>query len=235
MAIPLFLAMTGWEITKNTDFPQNIAWMACHFSPYGTGLTNLPQALPSGAMIIVNDRTPVCGHDPERIVSQLGELVEIHQCSSILLDCQRPGEPETAAIVKAIVQGLDCPVGVSHHYAEGLACPVFLPPVPPHIPLDAYIAPWQERQIWLECALDGTLITVSGNGSTVASLPYPDDLEYPHKDAELCCHYRIDLAEKQAQFHLRRTAEDLRSLLTSAINTNITHAIGLYQELGSTI
>lgn len=232
MAIPLFLAMTGWEISKNEELPHSIAWMACHFSPYGTGLTNLPRSLPPGAMVIVNDRTPVCGHDPERIAAQLAELVEAHQCGSILLDFQRPDEPQTTAIAEAILRRLNCPVGVSLPYAEGLSCPVFLPPVPPHIPLGEYIAPWHGREIWLECALDGSLITVTGDGSTIMSLPYSDDSEYPHKDTELCCHYKIELSEKQSQFFLRRTSEDLRSLLTMAEGENITHAIGLYQELG---
>lgn len=235
MAIPLFLAMTGWEISKITEFPQKIAWMACHFSPYGTGLTNLPQALPPGAMVIVNDRTPVCGHDPERIASQLAELVEAFQLGSILLDFQRRGEPETEAIVKTIVQTLTCPVGVSQCYAEELSCPVVLPPVPPHMPLCDYIAPWQGREIWMECALDGILITVTGNGSTVTPLPYPEDLEYPHIDTELCCHYQIILAENQAKFHLARKADDLTRLLDAAEGTAITQAVGLYQELGTMI
>jgi hypothetical protein len=233
MAIPLFLAMTGWEISKAEKLPQNIAWMACHFSPYGTGLTNLPKTLPPGSMLIVNDRTPVCGHDPERIVSQLGELVETHQCSNILLDFQRPDEPDLTAIVKAIVQTMNCPVGVSHYYAEGLSCPVFLPPIPPHIPLSEYVAPWQGRQIWMECAMDGTRITVTDNGSTITPMPRPDDLAYPHLDAELCCHYRIDLTEKEALFFLRRTPDNLISLLDAAEGTNVIQAVGLYQELGT--
>lgn len=233
MAIPLFLAMTGWEISKNAELPRNIAWMACHFSPYGTGLTNLPSSLPSGSMIIVNDRTPVCGHDPELIAAQLCSLVEGNRCGSVLLDFQRPDEPDTAAIAEAVVRELNCPVGVSHSYAKGLSCPVFLPPVPPHIPFTEYIAPWQERQIWLECALDGTLITVTGSGSSTAPLSCPDTLEFRHADTDLCCHYEIQLEEEQVRFRLCRRSDDLHALLTAAEGTNVTHAIGLYQELGA--
>jgi hypothetical protein len=235
MAIPLFLAMTGWEISKNEELPKNIAWMACHFSPYGTGLSNLPAALPPRSMVIVNDRTPVCGHDPERIVSQLAELVEIHQCSNILLDFQRPGEPETAIIAEAVVRELNCPVGVSPPYAEVLSCPVFLPPVPPHIPLGKYLTPWQERPVWLECALDGATITVTAEGSAVTPLPYPELENYRHRDTNLCCHYEIDITKKQAQFHLGCSHDDLHDLLAAAERINVTHAIGLFQELGAIV
>lgn len=235
MAIPLFLAMTGWEISKNTEIPQNIAWMACHFSPYGTGLTNLPGALPPGSMVIVNDRTPVCGHDPALVAAQLNAVVEENQCMGVLLDFQRPDEQETATITETLVRELGCPVGVSQFYAEGLSCPVFLPPVPPHVPPEEYLAPWQRREIWLECALDGAIITVTAGGSSVAPLPCPELQSYRHRNADLCCHYEMELTDTQALFHLCRTAEDLRDLLAKTEGGNVTCAIGLFQELGSII
>lgn len=232
MAIPLFLAITGWEISKNAELPPNIAWMACHFSPYGTGLTNLPGSIPPGCMIIVNDRTPVCGHDPLLIAAQLAAVVEETQCSGVLLDFQRSDEPETAAIAEVLVRELACPVGVSQFYAENLPCPVFLPPVPPHIPVEAYLTPWQDREIWLECALDGTEITVTADGSSVSSLSCPEPQGYRHRDAQLCCHYEIEVTEKQALFRIGRTCDDLQALLAMAERSNVTHAIGLFQELG---
>ncbi len=235
MAIPLFLAMTGWEIRKNAEFSQNIAWMACHFSPYGTGLSNLPNALPPGSMVILNDRTPVCGHDPALIAAQLAAVVEENQCMGVLLDFQRPDEQETAAIAEILVQELNCPVGVSHYYAQKLSCPVFLPPVPLHVLPEEYLAPWQGREIWLECALDGATITVTAEGSAVTPLPYPELENYRHRDANLCCHYEIDITEKRAQFHLSRTHDDLHDLLAIAEKINVTHAIGLFQELDSIV
>lgn len=231
MAIPLILAMTGAEISKKAVLPPLISWMACHFSPYGTGLTNLPETMPPGSMVIVNDRTPVCGHDPELILRQLSALVEAMQCSSILLDFQRTDEPQTTAITEAIVKGLSCPVGVSEPYAASLSCPILLPPIPPHIPLTNYIAPWQDREVWLEAALDASLITVTAGGSTITPLPYAVSTEHCHLDNDLCCHYHIKSEPEQIQFHLYRTREDLDTLLTAAEGTNITQAIGLYQEL----
>ena len=231
MAIPLFLAMTGCEISKNTSLPPLISWMACHFSPYGTGLTNLPQSLPAGSMIIVNDRTPVSGHDPEQITRQLSALVETTQCGSILLDFQRPDDSQTAAITEAIVKGLSCSVGVSEIYARDLPCPVFLPPVPPHMLLSDYLAPWQNREVWLEAALDATTISVTKEGCAVDPHLFADSAENTHHDSELCCHYHVSIEDDRIQFHLHRTREDLSDLLATAEKANITKAIGLYQEL----
>ena len=232
MAIPLFLAMTGAEINKKAALLPLISWMTCHFSPYGTGLSNLPESIPPGSMIIVNDRTPVCGHDPVLIAQQLTDLIEASQCGSILLDFQRPDEPQTAAIAKEIVQALPCPIGVSEPYAHGMKCAVFLPPVPPQMPLTEYIAPWKDREVWLEAALDAAVITVTEKGSTITPLPSAELAEKPHHDSVLHCHYHIKADNNRVQFFLHRTREDLAALLTAAEDTNITKAIGLFQELG---
>ena len=52
MAIRPFLAMTAAEIQGTETLPPKTAWMACHFSPYSTGLSNLPKALPPGLSLI---------------------------------------------------------------------------------------------------------------------------------------------------------------------------------------
>ena len=152
MSINLYLAMTAAEFSSKGKFHSEIAWMACHFSCYGTGLTNLPTALPKGSMVIVNDRTPPWGHDAQKILWQLSDLAHQFSVSRFLLDFQRPGDPETKAIVKALVQSLPCPTAVSDIYAKDLPCPVFLPPGPLHKPLQEYISAWEGREIWLEAA-----------------------------------------------------------------------------------
>ena len=235
MAIPLFLAMTGAEMQKNGPFPPNIAWMACHFSPYGTGISNIPEVLPNGSMIILNDRTPVCGHDPERVAEQMLQLVEQFRAEAILLDFQRPDVAETAAIASRIVQQCTCPVGVTEYYAREWKCPVFLSPVPPHIPLDEYLAPWQGREIWLEAALDGTEIVVKPEGSTSTACPYPAPAEHSHWDERLHCHYEITTTSEQVRFRLYRTGENLAQLLDAAGLMGVTRAVGLYQELAQHI
>lgn len=231
MAIPLFLAMTGAEFSKNQDLPPKLCWMACHFSAYGTGLSNMPKSLPQGSMIIINDRIPVCGHDPVLIGQQLSQLAEEMKCSAVLLDFQRPDVPETAEIAKVIVDKSPCPVGITEYYARELDCPVFLPPAPPHISLAEYLAPWQGREIWLEAALDGIGIVVTPEGSRNTPLYAPETSDICHHNADLHCHYDIGVDKERISFRLYRTLEDLHSLLTAGEQLGVTRAVGLYQEL----
>jgi hypothetical protein len=143
MVLPLYLAMTAAEIRANTDSPPNIGYMACHFSPYGTGLSNCPMHLPEGSMLILNDRTPIHGHDHGLIADQLTELVEKLKCDSVLLDFQRADVPELSLLAQKLSASLPYPVGVSDLYAENLDCSVFLPPVMPDTPLTQHLASWQ--------------------------------------------------------------------------------------------
>lgn len=231
MALPLYLAMTAAELFCAPELPPACAYMACHFSSYGTGLSNFPQGLPKGSMLIVNDRTPVQGHDPAQITEQLFRCVEEQEAAAILLDFQRPDCPETARIVRAVTDGSPCPTAVSACYGSDLQCPVFLPPVPPSCMLRDYISLWQGRELWLEAALDSQLITVTAQGSNASPFSSDPSNVYPFADPQLHCHYRIRTAPDQAQFFLQRTAEDLRALLQEAEALGITKAIGLYQEL----
>ena len=83
MPLPIYLAMTAAEFRQNPAISGKIGWMACHFSPYGTGLSNCPTELPPGSMLILNDRTPVCGHDPALIAAQLAEMATQLNCSRV--------------------------------------------------------------------------------------------------------------------------------------------------------
>ena len=153
MALPLYLALTAAEMAGNPH-PDNLTYMACHFSSGGKGLSNLPNVLPPGAILILDDSTPMDGHDPDLIGKQLKDLVQKFRCESLLLDFQRPKNNEQQALAKMLSSTLPCPVGVSEPYAKGLSCPVFLPPVPPDMSPSRHLAPWQGREIWLEAALD---------------------------------------------------------------------------------
>lgn len=231
MAIRRYFAMTAAEIRSNSLLPPGTAWMACHFSPYSTGLSNLPRDLPPDSLLILNDRTPIHGHDPERITGQLAELLEALDCRRLLLDFQRPGVEETAALAGHLVQALPCPVAVSDLYAQELGCPVFLSPVPADMALGDYLAPWQEREVWLDLALDGEIITLTEEGAAAAPLPPGTVLEGGYREETLHCHYQITLSDSAAKFSLWRTAEDLEALLAEAENLGVTTAVGLYQEL----
>ncbi len=231
MALPLYLAMTAAEMRGNDILPTQLAYMACHFSPYGTGLSNCPKALPEGSLLIVNDRTPIHGHDHTLIATQLQEMAESMAVGGILLDFQRPSCEETAALTKHLVNGLPCPVGVSELYGVELDCPVFLSPVPLDQGLETYLAPWQGREIWLEAALDGAEILLTEAGSNITPLPCCAPVPPVHKDANLHCHYSIETKSSQARFTLNRTREDLDALLEEGKALGVTLAVGLWQEL----
>lgn len=228
MPFPIYLAMTAAEFQKNPQVSSKIAWMACHFSPYGTGLSNCPQALPEGSMLIVNDRTPICGHDPDLICAQLESLVESLNCSSIYLDMQRPGDAQTTRLVETIVSTLSCPVGVSVWYASGLNCPVCLPPVPLLRPLAQHLQPWEGREIWLELAPETVRYTITAAGCSRCDIA-PEG-EFPLWDPGLHCHYRIESEQDALHFILTRQHKELEYLIQSA--ENIQTFLGLYQELG---
>lgn len=229
MAIRSFLAMTAAEFLSRTALPPNIAWMACHFSPYGTGLSNVPVSLPPGSLLIVNDRTPIRGHDPKSVEYQLRDFLEVCDCGGILLDFQRQNIPETAAMAVCLAKALPCPVAVSEGYAVGIDCPVFLSPLPHHIPLKEHLAPWQNREIWLEMALDSESIVLTEEGAEI--LPCSGDFPCGHRDEKLHCHYSVTVTPHRAEFILHRTQEDLQSLLEKAEALGVTTAVGLFQEL----
>jgi hypothetical protein len=232
MALPFYLAMTAGELQEKESLPRHLAYMACHFSPYGTGLTNFPKELPADSILIVNDRTPLRGHDPELIVRQLTDMAESRNLRGILLDLQRPGYKEAAELAAYLVKRLPCPVIVSEAYAADLSCPIFLSPCPPDVALAEYIQPWHNREIWLETAMDGLELTLTESGVARTSLPYPEAHCREFGDGTLHCHYHMELESNTARFTLRRTREDINTLLTEAENLGITAAVGLWQEFG---
>ena len=183
-------------------------------------------------MLIVNDSTPVRFHIPGQILDELSVLVETFSPDGILLDLQRPGSDQTAAIVKTLAEGLPCPVGVTETYAAGLDCPVFVS-VPCHQKLTDALAPWQGREIWLEAVPDAVSVTVTPQGSQWVPMPGFSSPEGCHSDPALHCHYTLSAGPEQAVFHIFRTEEDLRGLLQDAEALGISRAIGLYQDLKS--
>ena len=231
MALPCYLAMTAAEYTGAETLPEQVAWMACHFSCYGLGLSNSPQQLPEGSMVILNDRTPIHGHDPALIVQQLSALLEDLHPSCFLLDLQRPNVQATADLVNALTDALPCPVGVTEYYARELNCPVFLPPPPLHMPLDVHLAPWKGREIWLEIATEAEMITVTADGAQTESAESAP-LEAPvFEDQRLHCCYHTTVKEDRAVFSLLRDKDHLPGLLEAAEALGVTQAVGLYQQL----
>ena len=230
MVLPLYLAVTGAEMSAFSVIPSPIAYMACTFSPYTQGLTNIPDRLPEGSMLILTDRMPCQGHSADLAAQQIADAAERLGIESVLLDFQRPRTPESEVMVQAIVRSLPCPVAVTADYAADLTCPVFLSPAPLHVPLEKHVAPWSGREIWLEAALGQECVAVTKEG-LLTDRPWFDSDNPVHFSEALKCHYQTVPSEKQILFLFHRTREDLNELLTIAESLGIHRAIGLYQEL----
>lgn len=230
MPFPLYLAMTSAELATCTPPPQP-GYMACHFSAYGAGLTNLPSSLPPGSLLILNDRTPPLHHDPALVSSQLAQAAENLAAAAILLDLQQPYNTPAAAMVDAIVRQMPCPVVVSELYAKDFDCDIFLSAPPLHMPLQQALQAFPNRRIWLEIATEPELLVLTEEG---CRHDFCDEADIPEEgffDEKLCCHYRMQLQKKAARFLLWRTKEDLQAYLHTAEDLGIHNAVGLYQQL----
>ncbi|MCD7755572.1 MAG: hypothetical protein LUJ09_04470 [Firmicutes bacterium] len=231
MAIPLYLAMTAGEIASCGAFPAHMGYMACHFSPDGTGLCDLPDALPARSLLILNDRMPIRGHDPACVADTLLALLPQLEPAALLLDFQRPDDGRAGAMAEYLRSRLPCPVGVSEGCGQTAEGPIFLPPVPLNQLPEAYLSRYSGREIWLEAALDGAVVTLDMEGSRASPLPPDAGGEFPHKDDALHCRYRIERHTDRVDFLMRRTPETLDALLAAAEHIGVTMAVGLYQEL----
>lgn len=232
MPMKEYIAMTNAEFSAAQRLPEHLGWMACHFSCYGTGLTNIPRSLPKGAMVIINDRTPVCGHDPKVILEQLLLLWEAVKPDCFLLDFQRPDATESAQIAAHLVRELPCPVGVSAPYAQPLSCPVLLPPPGLTCTVEQHLQPWLGREVWLELATDAQVATVSSQGCSFFTADATPTDAPVFFDQGVCCSYQTVVNDDSVAFYLRREREELGQLAKAAQALGVTRTVGLYQQLG---
>lgn len=233
MTTNLYLAMTAAEIRSAVSLPSRPAWMACHFSPYSTGLSNLPEALPEGSLLMLNDVTPIRGHDPHTVREQLFHTLECHRCDALVLDFQRHPSPETQVLAQYLTQAPPCPVAVSAPFAEELSCPVLLPPCPAYSSLEEHTAAWKGRDIWLEISRETEVIEITASGAEISlqRLPLSEGTDF--SEEALHCHYQIETAPERIRFTLWRTDEDILGLCRQGQNLGIQRFLGLYQELGN--
>ena len=231
MSLPVYLALTGAEFPHRPENYQNLAYMACHFSPYGTGLSNIPRQLPPGCLMILNDRIPALGHDPDRISQELREAVENFECDGVLLDFQQEKTSRQEQITQAIVESLPCPVAVTEGYCDGLDCPVFLCP-PLYATPEETLAKWGGREIWLELGLWQQKLTLTEAGCEIGAALPAEELRDSFFSEELCCSYRVEVLEDRAVFTLQREGEQLQMLLGRCQDARVTRAVGLFQEIG---
>lgn len=230
MALHRYMAITNAEFYSLPQLPPQPAWMACHFSGYSSGLSNMPDTFPPDSLIMLDDSAPIQGHDPHRILQELTGLCEQVKPAGFLLDFQRAGSPETAQLAKLLFQAIPCPVAVSHLYAEDLDCPVFLPPPPLHKPLTEHLKPWGSREIWLEIAPDCQTVTVTREGcqlspGSFAELPAP---VFYHE--RLFCRYHTQVLKDRVIFSLQRGQQEWEALLEQADALGVTCCVGLYEN-----
>ena len=235
MALPVYLAMTASELLRAKSIPDKPAWMACHFSCYGTGLSNLPPQLPKGAMLILSDCIPIGQHNPNQIAAELTLLIEKLTIGSVLLDFQRPDCPALSAVAKLITHTLRVPIAVTPHYAKPLDCAVFLPPPAPHKPLAEHLRFWRGREIWLEAALENQTLTVTPGGTTICEPAVYQPCQPSFENRTLHCRYHTHIGNKQVVFTLFRTRSCLQALLDEAEQLGVSRAVGLYQQFGVSI
>jgi len=227
MSIPVFLAMTAWEMAKENPPLSSCGWMACHYLP-GGGLTDFPQALPPGSVILVDDSVLPHKQSTSQILSELTCCIHRFSPRAIVLDFQKNDLPENRELAKE-TQSLPCPVIVSEKYGKDINCPILLPPIPPHCPPKDYLNPYAGREIWLEISLESQALTLTKDGCREESCR-KHDTPLPFYDAQLFTHYGIACDDDAAVFILRREWSDLQKLLEEAKQYGVNAALGLYQE-----
>ena len=225
MALPIYLAMTPGEFQGCQTLPEHLGWMACHFSAYAQGLSNMPHSLPSQSLLFVDDQLPPQEHDKNRILQQLCGAAEQFDLRGIVFDFQRSYLPELAELLETVKTGLPCPYAVTPQYAVENAA-IFLPPVPCHVVPQQYLEKWKGWPIWLELENLGATLTVTDQGCQVSEGADPEGRVLFH-EPRLHCHYTVLAQPERAVFTLHRTREDTHGLL-DALGVEL--AVGLYQQ-----
>ena len=225
----VFLAMTALEMEEYS--PQRSAYMACHFSSYSRGLSNLPKQMPANSILLLDDSIPIQDHDPIQVVRQLNELAEQFSIRALLLDFQRERDLQTQEMAAAILAGVSCPAAVTASYADIMDSPVFLSPVPVNMSLQHYLRPWQGRDVFLELSCERVQFTITESGSIQNTLPPGYSNQLPQQEPKLHCHYDTAVFPDKVIFTLQRTPEDLEALADEAYRLGVRGVVGLYQEL----
>lgn len=227
MLLPLYLAMMDREMRDSPLLPPHTARMGCTFAPEGPGLLDLPETIPQNGMLIVDDRDPVRGHDPDLVAAALAEAVDKLGIRCILLDFERPAAAASKAMAASLAKSLPCPVGMPPDYGAPLDCPLFLPPCPLYMPMAEYLRPWKNREIWIEARMLRQTITITPQGTVYDSPSPADNLTGGYYDDVLCCQCITEITDNQVVFTLYDTPETIQKKWN---HPRMTHAIGLFQD-----
>ncbi len=219
MVCKRYLAVTEKEI-GNISGP--VAWMACRFAQKHPGLDNLPSRLPEGSLIILDDLQPISGHSPARIARQLETLCRQHRPAGILLDLQRKKTPQAMQMVKALLQIQETPIALTAEYAREFSCPVLVT-APMHQKLQQVIAPWKNREIWLDIPMGQ--VTIRQGKLTDEKATHTGNYQW---DRFLCCGYA---KTGQDTYALCRNKAMLPKILEEAARLGIPKALLLASEI----
>lgn len=227
MGIPQYLAMTDGEIAACARLPPRLARMGCHFSD--DGLVELPQVLPGGALLVVDDRVPMAAQNPEHILDQLAEALEKLSCTGLLLDFQQKENAPQRELVRLLARELTVPLAAPPAYAaEG--CRLFLPPVAADQTVEEALSPWAGKKIWLDTAPAAVRLELTKQGRTRTPLPRMAASGI-FKDPGLCCRYSIEPTLNGGfQFTLYRDRCCIEAILEQAAAFGAELAVGLSQE-----
>ena len=229
MAIACYLAMTAAEFSACNNLPAHVGWLACHFSPSGPGLSNLPKNLPPQSLLIIDDSTPFHEHQSDVILRQLQEIISALDVHAVLLDFQRPSTPDVQKLVAVLQEQLSCQVLAPPQYVTDHS-PLFVPPCPLNIPLEKHLAPYQGREIWLDVAPLPVQITVTEKGTATQLLQIDQFQNTFHREPTLHCNYHIAVYDDRVEFSLTRDSQALQCWLEKAQALGVAATVGLYQE-----
>ena len=230
MKIPMFLAMSAAEFSFCRQLPAHMAWLACHFSHSGSGISNTPTALPANSLLILDDSAPFQMHHPQQILEQLTFVSSKLQVRGVVLDFQRPVTAEVQELALLLQKKLPCPVAAPPPYSDGKS-PIFLPPVPLQQIPQIYLTPYRSREIWLEVALDRVQLHISKDGCRKELDTFGTFEELSHQSQQLYCHYQATCYPNEVIFRLQRTRKDLEELSEEVSCLGVSQMIGLWQEL----
>lgn len=228
MEIPWFPAITQEEIQKLATLPAQFAWMACHFNPEGNGIMDLPETLPPGCILILNDQIPYHGQSGEVIGQQLTECAQRWSLHGVLLDFERPVSEELRETVRMLVSTLPCPVACGKNLEiEGLVSVIQMPPLSEK-PKEYFES---KKGVWLELRKQAEGYRIERDGSKSYSTEEPQGEKLKRlQDTALCVHYHFTVNTENADFVLWRDHKDREKIIEQAKEAGIDTVIGLYQE-----
>lgn len=211
-----------------STLPAQFAWMACHFDPNGNGIIDLPETLPPGCILILNDKTPYNGHNAERITQQLAECAQRYSIHGLLLDFERPISEALKETVRRLVYALPCPVACMKNLKiEGLVSVIQMPPIL-GTPEEYFHT---KKGAWLELRKQAEKYQIEMDGCKSDSIREPqDELTEGQQETALCVHYHFTVNAENANLTLWRNRQDREIIMELAKQAGIDTIIGLYQE-----